>query len=160
MSMMSISWEKRFTSRPEGVVSKKPIGDRSVLDKRLWCRWVDASMAPNARPNEPIRTEIPVSKRRRKKLLLVHLAFSFWTTLDYLLVLTIGRMAAAMHKLTWSRSQATRSPYHIARIMHSLTYPCRHKVPERDSRVLTGVTVAQGTLEFHSRRRTQCPGHY
>ena len=48
VSTMSMSFEKRFTIRPSGVVSKNAIGQRMTRDRRPVCRFREATMLPNA----------------------------------------------------------------------------------------------------------------
>ena len=88
-------------------------------------------------------------------------------------LITTDRMAAPMHQSTQSpRPSAKITKLHCAKkklrkrflqcIVVWVHYACTtqpHKVPEQDSRVLTGATVAQGTVGSHNRRWRQCPRH-
>jgi len=58
VSTISMSFENRFTIRPRGVVSKKDIGQRSTRDRRPVCRFLDATMLPNAIASASISTDI------------------------------------------------------------------------------------------------------
>jgi len=48
VSTMSMSLEKRLTIRPRGVVSKKDMGYRSTCDNSPVCKFLEATILPNA----------------------------------------------------------------------------------------------------------------
>lgn len=54
-STVSISFEKRLTIRPSGVVSKKLIGLRRTLYNRAACNFFALRRLPNANKNDDMR---------------------------------------------------------------------------------------------------------
>lgn len=67
MSMVSMSFEKRLTILPNGVVSKSSMGQRMILFKSCSCKVFEQYMQPIAKDSEKTKWIITIKKREREE---------------------------------------------------------------------------------------------